>query len=168
MPSRATARPSCAALEGEPLSPPLAEAAQRLATAAARTSTRSRRSDPYRPAGRPRPGHQHGDPDARHGHKTSARGFDGYKAHVALDPDGELVTATAVTPGNAGDASVALALLATELAVPAERDVDPPVVYGDAAYGTGPLLATLEAAGVVSRVKIVPASQRSRRPLHQG
>ena len=27
------------------------------------------------------------DPDARHGHKTAARGFDGYKGHVAIDPD---------------------------------------------------------------------------------
>ncbi len=27
------------------------------------------------------------DPEARHGHKTSARGFDGYKGHVAIDPD---------------------------------------------------------------------------------
>ena len=27
------------------------------------------------------------DTDARHGHKTQARGFDGYKGHVAVDPD---------------------------------------------------------------------------------
>src|SRR5262249_18628526 len=27
------------------------------------------------------------DPDTRHGHKTSARGFDGYKGHAAVDPD---------------------------------------------------------------------------------
>jgi hypothetical protein len=47
------------------------------------------------------------DPEARHGHKTSARGFDGYKGHVAIDPDSEIITDTAVTPGNAGDASVA-------------------------------------------------------------
>ena len=47
------------------------------------------------------------DPEARHGHKTSARGFDGYKAHVAIDPDSEIITDTVVTPGNAGDASVA-------------------------------------------------------------
>src|SRR4029450_3006373 len=47
------------------------------------------------------------DPDARHGHKTSARGFDGYKGHTALDPDSEIITATTVTPGNAGDARVA-------------------------------------------------------------
>jgi hypothetical protein len=43
------------------------------------------------------------DPDARHGHKTSARGFDGYKGHVAVDPDSELITATTVTAGNVGD-----------------------------------------------------------------
>ena len=47
------------------------------------------------------------DPDARHGHKTQARGFDGYKGHVAVDPDSEIITDTIVTPGNAGDASVA-------------------------------------------------------------
>jgi hypothetical protein len=52
------------------------------------------------------------DPDARHGHKTSARGFDGYKGHAAVDPDSEIITATVVTPGNAGDASVAEDLVA--------------------------------------------------------
>ena len=51
------------------------------------------------------------DPEARHGHKTAAHSFDGYKGHLALDPDAELVTATAVTPGNTGDASVAESLL---------------------------------------------------------
>ena len=45
------------------------------------------------------------DPQARHGHKTTARGFDGYKGHVAIDPDSEIITATAVTAGNAGDAA---------------------------------------------------------------
>lgn len=44
------------------------------------------------------------DPDARHGRKTRVQGFDGYKRHVALDPDRELITATAVTAaGNAGE-----------------------------------------------------------------
>jgi hypothetical protein len=45
------------------------------------------------------------DPDARHGHKTSARGFDGYKGHASVDPDSELVMATAATAGNVGDAA---------------------------------------------------------------
>jgi hypothetical protein len=55
------------------------------------------------------------DPDARHGHKTSARGFDGYKGHVAVDPDSELILATTVSAGNAGDASAAGELLADDL-----------------------------------------------------
>ena len=52
------------------------------------------------------------DPDARHGHKTSARGFDGYKGHASVDPDSELVMATAATAGNLGDAAAAPQLLA--------------------------------------------------------
>jgi len=46
------------------------------------------------------------DPDARHGHKTSARGFDGYKGSIALDPDSEIITDTEVSAANVGDASV--------------------------------------------------------------
>src|SRR5690606_31239341 len=41
------------------------------------------------------------DPEARHGHKTSARGFDGYKGHASIDPDSEIIVATTVTAGNA-------------------------------------------------------------------
>jgi hypothetical protein len=52
------------------------------------------------------------DPDARHGHKTSARGFDGDKGHASVDPDSELVVATAATAGNVGDAAAAPELLA--------------------------------------------------------
>jgi transposase len=43
------------------------------------------------------------DPDARHGHKTAARRFDGYKGHIAADPDSEIVTDTVVGPANGGD-----------------------------------------------------------------
>ncbi len=103
------------------------------------------------------------DPDARHGHKTSARGFDGYKAHASVDPDSELVTATTATAGNVGDATPAPGLLA-ELVDQVHADLPAsgtghgppspqPAVYGDGAYGTGPLLASLHAAGVDPRVK---------------
>jgi hypothetical protein len=51
------------------------------------------------------------DPEARHGHKTTARGFDGYKGHVSIDPDSEIITDTVVSAGNAGDASVATELI---------------------------------------------------------
>jgi hypothetical protein len=52
------------------------------------------------------------DPEARHGHKTVARGFDGYKGHLGIDPDSEIITATTVSAGNAGDASAAEDLIA--------------------------------------------------------
>lgn len=121
------------------------------------------------------------DPEARHGHKTAARGFDGYKGHVAIDPDSEIITATEVTAGNTGDAEPAAGLLAEELApetgatAPEDaeaggtgRAVDPAeplAVYGDAAYGAGALLAELEAAGVQVMVKVQPpAGQGGRYP----
>jgi hypothetical protein len=56
------------------------------------------------------------DPEARHGHKTAARGFDGYKGHVAVDPESEIITATEVTAGNVADGDAAESLLADVLA----------------------------------------------------
>ena len=70
------------------------------------------------------------DPDARHGHKSSARGYDGYKGHVAVDPDSEIVTAATVGPANAGDAAMTEQLLADELAT------DRPADAGDAEHGS--------------------------------
>jgi hypothetical protein len=67
------------------------------------------------------------DPTARHGHKTSARGYDGHKGHIATDPDSEIITATKVTPANAGDASVATELiedLLTEATIKKPVDAD--------------------------------------------
>jgi IS5 family transposase len=78
------------------------------------------------------------DTQARHGHKTSARGFDGYKGHVAVDPDSELITATAVTAGNVGDATAAGDLLADDMPEP-ERDrgsAEPPDPAEPAARGS--------------------------------
>jgi Transposase DDE domain/Transposase domain (DUF772) len=105
------------------------------------------------------------DPDARHGHKTSARGFDGYKGHASVDPDSELVMATGATAGNVGDAAVAPELLAElvdqvhgDSPAASETDDGPPspqpAAYGDGAYGTGPLLERLHAAGIDPFVKV--------------
>ncbi|MEX1170717.1 MAG: IS1182 family transposase [Chloroflexota bacterium] len=147
------------ALEGSPLPPALGQAATLLATVLGQDLEDgpdgririARRVAPDRVISTV-------DPDARHGHKTDHRSFDGYKGHVALDPDAELVTATAVTPGNAGDASVVPELLADELAAAGEPEPEPVTVYGDSAYGAGPVLAALDRHGVVSRVKVQSAT----------
>lgn len=99
------------------------------------------------------------DPEARHGHKTVHRGFDGYKGHASIDPDSEIITAATVTPGNVGDAAVAEELLGElidQTAEDREAGDDEPVgvAYGDSAYGTGPVLKKLEDARIDPRVKV--------------
>jgi hypothetical protein len=104
------------------------------------------------------------DPQARHGHKTNHRGFDGFKAHVAIDPDSEVITATAVTAGNAGDTEPVADLLRDLLDIaPTSDDEAAPTAYGDAAYGAGEVLQHLDRAGVQTRLKVqgpvAPAGQ---------
>jgi hypothetical protein len=108
------------------------------------------------------------DPDARHGHKTSARGFDRYKGHIAIDPDSEIITATQATAGNSGDAEAAESLLADLL--PGSQDGAAGglrgqaraggdgqlAVYGDAAYGSGELMERLDGAGIRNGIKCQP------------
>ncbi|WP_433470168.1 IS1182 family transposase [Spirillospora sp. CA-128828] len=82
------------------------------------------------------------DPDARHVHKTRSHYQDGYKAHLAIEPETGLFTAVALTPGSGSEhheATVALDLLA---------DQDEPVeVFGDTAYSTGPTHQALQEQG---------------------
>lgn len=76
------------------------------------------------------------DPQARHGHKTAARGFDGYKGHVGIDPDSEIITDTTATAGNVADADAAMTLLADDLPTqPADNEParDESAVDGSAA-----------------------------------
>lgn len=72
------------------------------------------------------------DPEMRHGRKSSARRFDGYKTHTAMETGNNFITEIEVTPGNIHD-SEAAALLVDEQ--PEERKPD--TVLCDMAYGTG-------------------------------
>jgi hypothetical protein len=97
------------------------------------------------------------DPDARHGHKTRHRSFDGYKGHVAVDPDSEIITDTTVTAGNTGDAAVAEDLIGDLR--DSERDDDQePTVFGDSAYGTGEFQQHLDDNDIASGCRTQPPS----------
>ena len=98
------------------------------------------------------------DPDARHGRKTQARGFDGYKGHAAIDPDSEIVTDTIVTPGNVGDGTVATDLIDDLVGDNKTGNGDERTVYGDNAYGTGEFQEFLDDTGIESRCKTQSAS----------
>src|SRR5690606_29174042 len=54
------------------------------------------------------------DPDTRHAHKSRSRQQDGYKAHIAVEPDTGLITSCALTPGNTHDGVPVADLLADE------------------------------------------------------
>jgi hypothetical protein len=126
------------------------------------------------------------DPEARHGHKTAARGFDGYKGHIAIDPDSEIITATTVTAGNVADGDVAeelakdvlvemppaaspdgaaqskttTAVLSNEpqSTTPPTEAVAPVEIYGDSSYGTAKFVEVIESAGAEANVKVQPPS----------
>jgi hypothetical protein len=82
---------------------------------------------------------------------------------VAIDPDSEVICAAEVGAANAGDAAMAARLLA-DLSTGSAADPSPPaaaappppapIVYGDAAYGTGALLADLDQRGVTAMTKV--------------
>ena len=94
------------------------------------------------------------DPEARHGHKSQNRRFDGYKTHLSVDPDSELIAAAMVTPGNTPDRDAVEDLLAEPGADPGEPK---PAVVGDSAYADGATLDALSAQGYDVVAKVPPA-----------
>ncbi len=91
------------------------------------------------------------DPEARHAHKTVHRRQDGFKAHIAIEPDTGIITDCALTKASGADthdAVVGTGLLAQEPL--------PVQVLGDSAYGTGQARADLAAAGHHVVIKPLP------------
>ena len=108
------------------------------------------------------------DVEARHGHKSRARTFDGYKTHLGVDPDDELITNVAVTPANTPDREVIDDLL--DESDSSDTDAGEPdsgsaetggfEVYADSAYADGQTLHEQAARGNDLHAK-VPAVRNS-------
>lgn len=88
------------------------------------------------------------DPESRHVHKTVHDYRDGYKAHVAVEPETGLVTDCALTPGNVSDGAVGMSLL--------EGEGPGLEVYADTAYAGGETRAGLRHAGHDLVIKPAP------------
>ncbi len=90
------------------------------------------------------------DPQARHTRTTSAQRRDGYKGHIATEPETGLVTECALTAATAPDGPTGVELLAAE---------DPGLeVLGATHYGSGQTRAALRAAGHTQTIKPIPLS----------
>jgi hypothetical protein len=107
------------------------------------------------------------DPDARHAHKTQHKRQDGFKAHVVVEPDTGLITATELTKAcgaDSSDAAVGIRLLGLQNSdqgadTSADTSADEGVwveVLADSAYGSGSMLAALERAGLSAVIKPWP------------
>jgi transposase len=75
------------------------------------------------------------DVEARHGHKSTAVRTDGFKAHLATEPDTGIVTAVKVTPANVPDGPTGVELM--------EEEPEGLEVLADSAYGSGRTRAEL-------------------------
>ena len=98
------------------------------------------------------------DTEARHGHKSRNRRFDGYKAHLSIDPDSELIDEVVVTPANVHDAAAVTELLAGH----ADAEVKPDVM-GDSAYSSADTIEELTEAGFTPVTKVRAAKGRGGR-----
>ena len=76
----------------------------------------------------------------------------GYKLHLGVDADSELVRRAVLTPANVNETTVADGLIAG----------DEGAVYGDAAYGTHARSARLRALGIADRLMRRPTKHQPR------
>jgi hypothetical protein len=94
------------------------------------------------------------DPQARHGHRSRSDRYDGYKLHLSVDLDSDLLTAGEATTATTHDAVVLPRLLAAD-PVPVVQ------VLGDTHYGASATRSDLAAKGIDL---IAPAPPPSRPP----
>jgi hypothetical protein len=146
-------------LEGQPLSGAAAEAAELLGELAGQ-DVEAGPDGVFRIAERVAPDRVIStvDVEARHGQKSQDRRFDGYKTHLSIDPDSELIDEVTVTAANAADHDAVVDLLA-----PVAEAAIKPVVFGDSAYADGDTLAHLEAQGFEVMAPVPGASARHGR-----
>ena len=88
------------------------------------------------------------DPEARHARKSPSQRRDGFKAHIAVEPESGLITDARLSAANVSDAAVAVGLV--------EGEDEAVEVLADSAYGSGPTRAALAAKGHRSIIKPIP------------
>jgi len=92
------------------------------------------------------------DPDARFGRKSKKKGFYGYKDHIAMDADSNIITAVETTPGNIPDGDVLPQLITGK----------PKRVTADKAYDAEPNYICLAERKIKSA--IIPVRRSRGRP----
>jgi transposase len=90
------------------------------------------------------------DPDARMGKKESKR-WAGYKGHLVVEEDSEIITAVETTPANKADGNQLPALLKQQEAA---HSLVPEEISGDKAYDSGANLELLDSKGIAGNISL--------------
>jgi transposase len=89
------------------------------------------------------------DPEARTGHKSARRTIQGYKDHIMIDEESELITVVKVTPANAEDGDQFIDLI-TQLQK--DQGMVPQEITADKAYWSGKNLRFLHENNVIGHI----------------
>jgi len=91
------------------------------------------------------------DPDARMGKKTGKR-WSGYKGHVLVEEDSEIITAVETTPANKDDGSQLRELLYQQ---EQSLELKPAELSGDKAYSSGANLEILDSRKITGNISLI-------------
>jgi hypothetical protein len=91
------------------------------------------------------------DPDARHGHRSRRDRYEGYKLHISVDVDSDLIIAGQATTATTGDGEVLAGLLDDDPVAISE-------VIGDTHYGSAQNRRDLAEDGIELTAPAPPAS----------
>ena len=94
------------------------------------------------------------DPQARHARKTRSQRRDGYKAHIAAEPDTGIITACDITSANTPDGAIGVKMLENE-----DSGLE---IIADSAYGSAATRHQIEAAGHHTTIKPLPQYRNPR------
>jgi transposase len=99
------------------------------------------------------------DPELRHGRKSRAQCFDGYKLHITEDLETQLITNVNVTPGNSPDHKCTVSMVEEQQVL---LGATPDELLGDSQCVTTDDRVALAKLGVQPVAKLPPASNGAR------
>lgn len=95
------------------------------------------------------------DPEARTGHKSDMRKIQGYKDHIMMDEQSEIITAVKVTPANAEDGDQLMDLVTQ---FKKNHGILPAEVSADKGYWFGKNLRFLNQHGIIGNISVMKSS----------
>ena len=99
------------------------------------------------------------DPDARVAHKSAGNIKRGYKDHIIVDEDSEIILASTQTPFNTGDEKKLQELIEK---VDQELELKPKEITADKAYGTADNRAYLKDNEIISNIAFYKESGKEK------